>query len=66
MANEVYHYIKDGPMLANVGEDNNFKPRSRGFYEIPADKIHWYYNPNQDFQYKPEILDQYRGPEYLL
>jgi hypothetical protein len=52
-----------GPMLANVGSSNGVKWRSEGFPEISADKIHWYYNPNQDFQYKPEIIQNYKDYE---
>jgi hypothetical protein len=55
-----------GLRIANVGDTNGNKWRSEGFPGISAGSIRWYYNPNQNFQYKPEILDQYRGPEYLL
>jgi hypothetical protein len=51
-------------MLANVGENNDVIRRSEGFSDISPDKIHRYYNPNQEFQYKPETIQEYEKTEY--
>jgi hypothetical protein len=48
-----------GAKIANVGGTNNVMWRSEGFPGIQTDEIHWYYNPNQDFQYKPDIIQKY-------
>jgi hypothetical protein len=56
-----------GPMiLANVGATNGFKMISDSFGSDIRNDIHWYYNPNQDFQYTPEIFQTYEGTEYLF
>jgi hypothetical protein len=53
-----------GPMLANVGATNDVMRRFDGFPGKPLDEIRWYYNPAQKFQYKPEVIEEYKKPEY--
>ncbi|MCL2068154.1 MAG: hypothetical protein FWG99_11915 [Treponema sp.] len=49
----------NGLMLANVGENNGIRYVTVGFERIPRDKINWYYNPNQDFQYNSNEVLKY-------
>jgi hypothetical protein len=57
------NHSQNGPMLANVGLTNGVLRRSEGFPRISADKIRWYYNPDQEYQYKPEIIQKYKTYE---
>ena len=56
---------RDGVMLANVGANNGIMRRRggvgtiSGFGRISPTEIHYYYNPAQQFQYKPERVLNY-------
>jgi hypothetical protein len=50
----------NGPMLANIGVTNDEVRRSRGFLGKPVKDIHWYYNPQQKFQYNPSVVTDFK------